>query len=157
MTCRFLCWNKWKISEAKLYNSTFVRQTLNIKKKINEINLNKPQTDRFGGVLILRKSSNSAPKNSVIVLKWWVIQFLQKNFYIFSILGSETEILTIKIWQKIFKNFFVFWQCRPSCHKPPSAGNIPPSLRYFRNFGQSTEKWGVSGVAPKGKEGAQGI
>jgi hypothetical protein len=51
------------------YKSTFVRHTLNIKKKINEINFNKPQTDHFGGALILRKSSTSAPKNNIIVLK----------------------------------------------------------------------------------------
>jgi hypothetical protein len=48
----------------------------------------------------------------------------------FSMLGSEAEILTIEILEKIPKNFFVFRPCRASSYKPPSAreNNISPSL-----------------------------
>ena len=45
-------------------------------------------------------------------------------------LGSEAEILTIEILEKIPKNFFVFRPCRASSYKPPSAreSKISPSL-----------------------------
>ncbi len=45
-------------------------------------------------------------------------------------LGSEAEILTIEILEKIPKNFFVFRPFRASSYKPPSAreSKISPSL-----------------------------
>jgi hypothetical protein len=51
-------------------------------------------------------------------------------FMVFFILGSEAEILTIEILEKIPKNFFVFRPCRASSYKPNSAreNNIFPSL-----------------------------
>ncbi len=45
-------------------------------------------------------------------------------------LGSEADILTIEIFVKIQKKFFVFLPCQASSYKPPSAreNNISPSL-----------------------------
>jgi hypothetical protein len=52
------------------------------------------------------------------------IDHLFKAFFnIFSMLGLEAELLTIKILEKISENYFVFLPFRSSSWKPPSAGN----------------------------------
>jgi hypothetical protein len=80
---------------------------------------------------------------------------------IFSILGSEAEILKIKIWQKISQNFFDFFGhagLYPISHLALEITTLSPSLPLgsfgcSQNYRQSTEKWRVLGVAPKIKEG----
>jgi hypothetical protein len=75
-------------------------------------------------------SSIAAPRNSLIVSKLWDDPPLQTTFMVFFILGSEAEILTIEILEKIPKNFFVFRPCQALSNKPPSVrkNNISPSL-----------------------------
>jgi hypothetical protein len=68
----------------------------------------------------------------------------------------------IEILKKISKNFFVFWPCRPSSRKPPSAreSKISPSLPlgYVGVVSLITSAYTyregvVTPTDPKGKEG----
>ncbi len=77
-------------------------------------------------------------------------------------LGSEAEILTIEILEKIPKNFFVFRPCRASACKPPSAreNNISPSLPLgsvgvasLITSAYTYRERVVTPTDPKGKEG----
>jgi hypothetical protein len=60
-------------------------------------------------------------------------------------LSSEAEILTIKMLEKIPKNFFVFRPCRASSYKPPSSreNNISPLFAFRVCWGDHPLSIGV--------------
>jgi hypothetical protein len=73
-------------------------------------------------------SSIAAPRNSLIVSKLWDDPPLQTTFMVFFILGSEAEILTIEILEKIPKisSFFGHARLYPISHLAFAKTTFPP-------------------------------